>query len=470
MTSPVRQPPRHHTVAWSHQADAYWFACGRKASLLDMDMGTGKSKVAIDLLLNWDAARVLVLCPKSVLGVWRRELARHAPDEYAVLILDRGTVAAKAKEARRFLAMHRRAVVVINYESAWRSAFAEFALAEIWDVVIADESHRLKSPSASVSKFAAKLAKCARRRLALTGTPMPHSPLDAFGQFRFLDPEVFGKSWWTFSHRYAVRGNPYIPQQVTGFANLEELREKVRANAFRVRACDVLSLPEVLHDTRTFQLSPPAAQIYRDLQSEFIAEVNGGVCTVANALVKILRLQQITSGYLPVVSLEDEREFIQQVDGSRQQVLADLLEDIGPREPVVVFCLFRHDLARIQETADGLGLRYGELSGQRRDLTPHSEMPEGIDVMGVQLQSGGVGIDLTRARYGIYYGIGHSLGVYEQSLARIHRPGQTRPVVYYHILAEGTVDETIYAALRRKKEVVEFVLQSLVSKEVSCAN
>ena len=82
-------------------------------------------------------------------------------------------------------------------------------------------------------------------------------------------------------------------------------------------------------------------------------------------------------------------------------------------------------------------------------------------VLAVQIDSGGVGVDLTRARYAIYYSLGFSLGSYEQSLARIHRPGQTRPVEYIHLLAEGTVDEKVMAALARRSDVVNTVLQQM---------
>jgi SNF2 family DNA or RNA helicase len=84
-----------------------------------------------------------------------------------------------------------------------------------------------------------------------------------------------------------------------------------------------------------------------------------------------------------------------------------------------------------------------------------------VDVLGVQIQSGGVGVDLTRTRYCIYYGVGYSLGDYQQSLARVHRPGQTRPVVYNHLVATGTVDEGVYAALDSKRDAVEAVIERM---------
>ena len=99
------------------------------------------------------------------------------------------------------------------------------------------------------------------------------------------------------------------------------------------------------------------------------------------------------------------------------------------------------------------------MSGERKDLERWQAGDAAI--LGVQMQSGGVGIDCSRAAYAFYYSLGYSLGDYEQSLARLRRPGQTRCVRYYHLVCQGTVDEQVYAALRERRNVVDAVLQKL---------
>jgi SNF2 family DNA or RNA helicase len=185
-----------------------------------------------------------------------------------------------------------------------------------------------------------------------------------------------------------------------------------------------------------------------------IAEVRSGEVTAANALVKLLRLQQITGGY---IRTDDGHEV--QIDSAKMNLLRDVLEDIDPQEPVVVFCRFHKDLEAVNRVADETGRRSLELSGRMDELKQWQagEAP----VLAVQIDSGGVGVDLTRARYSIYYSLGFSLGSYEQSLARIHRPGQTRPVEYIHLLAQDTVDEQVMAALARRSDVVNSVLQQM---------
>lgn len=460
--------PTIRTRNWTHQLVAYHFAHPLEAALLAMDMGTGKSKVAIDLAVNWGCKMILILCPKSVLNVWAREFKLHGPDDWRVLVLNKGTVAIKQQIAGRFLnecgdGKLAPAVIVLNYESARMQPFASWALGVnwtkfLWDLVILDESQRIKTHNVKISKFCAKLALRAKRRLCLTGTPLAHSPLDVFAQYRFLDRGLFGTSYWHFKNRYAINANPAIPQQITGYKNQEELKKRVALIAYRCEAKDVLDLPEVQHHDLTFTLGDKGSKAYTELENELITEITGGrITTASNALVRLLRLQQLTSGYL----VEDETKVETQIDTGKATLLLDFLEALGPREPVVVFCRFRHDLRRVAEVTKSLKRRYGELSGKQNNLTADATMPADIDVLGVQIQSGGVGIDLTRARYAVYYSLGYSLSDFVQSLARLHRPGQTRPVNYYHLIAEKTVDRRVYEALRKRKEVIDVVLSGL---------
>jgi SNF2 family DNA or RNA helicase len=180
-------------------------------------------------------------------------------------------------------------------------------------------------------------------------------------------------------------------------------------------------------------------------------------------LVELLRLQQVTSGHV----FTDAGE-LQTVSTAKEELLAETLEDLPQEEPVVVFCRFVEDLRRVRRVAERQGRRYAQLSGSDHGGLRVWQDGE-ADVLGVQIQSGGVGIDLTKSgerpcRYAVYYSQGFSLLDYEQSLSRVHRPGQTSPVVYYHLVclvdeAERSIDELVYENLSRKREVIEGVLE-----------
>ena len=250
-----------------------------------------------------------------------------------------------------------------------------------------------------------------------------------------------------FRARYAVMGG-YGGHEVKGYHHTDELRQRVDKLAYHVGR-EVLDLPEATHNRRKVELGSVARKAYKQMEKDFYADMEAGRIEAVNALARLLRLQQITSGYLPI----DDAGNVERIGGEKRAMLADVLEDLDKREPVVVFAKFRHDLDEIRAAAEDAGRTYAELSGRLNTLKFWQD--GGADVIGVQIQAGGVGINLTRARYCVYYSVGFSLGDYEQSLARAHRPGQKHPVTYVHLIAENTVDEKVYEALANRKDVID---------------
>tara|TARA_Y100000310_G_scaffold279163_1_gene298137 strand:- start:3436 stop:4857 length:1422 start_codon:yes stop_codon:yes gene_type:complete len=448
------------TELWPHQRQAIAFAYERSFAQLALDMGTGKTLSAITLARKWQAKRILVLCPLSVIPVWGAELEKHAPRSRYEL-LNEGSIGQKTKHAKLAvdIAAKRKepVFIIINYESFWREPFRYFSLNCGWDLIVFDESHRIKAPGGKASRFSSLLARGIPHRLGLTGTPTPHSPADIYAQLRAIDPRVFGNSFSRFKARYAVMGG-FQGHNIIGWKNTVEMDARVASVCFAVKKRDVLDLPPVTVLRRTFELSPPAMKAYRNLHFDLYTRIESGEITASNALVKLLRLQQITSGFV-----RDDNDVIHAVDDGKASMLNDLLSDLPADEPVVVFCRFLRDLDCVRETTELLKRSYGEVSGRHKDLVG-GKYPPGIQILGVQIQSGGLGIDLSRAAYAIYYSVGFSLGDYEQSVARLDRAGQTRPVSIYHLVANGTVDETIYGSLKQKKEVIEQVLRSINPK------
>jgi SNF2 family DNA or RNA helicase len=431
-------------------------------SMLAMDMGTGKSRVGVELSELWESKSILILCPKAVIAAWDKQFRLYSNRDFGIACLDKGTIAARQEQAEKVAAVAKVKgqpfIVVINYDAVWRSPMAQWIQSQTWDLVITDESHRIKAPGGKASMFCMRLRALARRRLCFTGTPMPHSPLDLYAQFRFIDPSIFGTSFMRFRSRYAVMGG-YQGHQVMGWQEEQEMHDKMYSRAFRV-SNDVLDLPPVMHETRTCELSPKARRIYKGLFDEFVAEVDEGTITVTNALTKLLRLAQVTSGHLRLDSPDDETPGeVVEIDSAKRDLFADMLVDMPEHEPLVVFCRFHHDLDAIKAVATAQGRSCGELSGRRNQLAQWQAGD--TSVLAVQIDSGGEGIDLTRARIAIYYSVGFSLGRYNQSLARLHRPGQQGSVMYYHLITEDTVDADIYKALADKEQVIERILRTI---------
>lgn len=448
--------PPSKTKAWEHQKRAFWFAADLPGAMLAMDMGTGKTKVAVDLTNYRGRKRVLITCPKSVVGVWPREFRAHSSNDYFIIPCLEEKLADRLEEAQRKVrTISKRGdpfVLIINHDAVWRGDFGNWVMETQWDQLIVDESHRAKDPKGSLANFLHLLSERIPYRLLLTGTPMPHSPLDIHAQFRLMDITIFGSNFNAFKRTYAILGGfGTKKQEVVGFQNQDRLRDNFFKLAYQVTKEEALDLPEFTHVDIPVMLKPETWRVYSKIKDEFYAELERGEVTIANAPVKIMRLQQIANGF---VKLDDGT--LERISTEKMDALEDLLKNIP--DPVVVFCNFTEDLHAVRTVTQRLGRRYGEISGSQKDLTPDSTYPPDIDVMGVQLKAGGVGIDLTRASHAIYYSNSYNMGDYHQSLARVHRPPQTRKVTYHHLMADGTMDQVIYGCLQRRENVIRHIL------------
>ena len=206
-----------------------------------MDMGTGKSLTALALLLNAAPKRALIVAPAAVVAVWPGEFAKHmTPEALSRIILlplpggQKGkSLAFRAKQVQKLMEFNDdryMRVLVVNYEAMWQGPMGQALKDFAPEYIIWDESHRIKTPSAQASRFAWQLSQGAKRRLALTGTPMPHSPLDVFSQFRCIDPGVFGTSWTMFRAQYAIMDTMF-KSKVLRFQNEDDLNEKFYSTA-----------------------------------------------------------------------------------------------------------------------------------------------------------------------------------------------------------------------------------------------
>lgn len=448
---------------WQHQREAIAFARDRRAVLLHIGMGGGKSRTAIEILRELIAsqesgsARILICCPKAVVAAWKKQFSLWMP-EMRLLALESGTGEQKEKAVRAALGDTTPLVIVVNYESAYRIKSLEKTS---WTAVVWDEVHRLKSASGVTSRWAARV--CTKnptaKRIGLSGTMVSQAPLDCFGVWRSVEaPEcpTFGTSWTAFKARHCIT-NPHIPGMVLRYINQDEMKQKIAETTFYRRTEDCIDLPPISHEEMPFELSPAEARVYLDLEREFCALVRDKTVTPKNAMIGALRLLQACGGH---VTPDDEKVAERIGDGlpAKAQRLSDWLEDIPLREPIAVFANFRADIAAVREAAERSGRRVSELSGTMNCL-PEWQAGE-TDILVAQIKSGGIGIDLTRASIGCFYSIGHSLSEWLQAIARLHRPGQAKHTQFYSLCAwlprqTQTVEARVYKALSQRKDVVD---------------
>ena len=448
-------------MLWTHQKEAIEWADGRRDVLLWIGMGAGKTRTTLEIIkrmmLAGSIRRILVGCPKAVIPAWAKQASMWLP-EIRVLLLDRGTSADKGRHLMAAMADTSPVIVVSNYESLWRIKEIEKLS---WDCLVWDEVHRLKSPSGAASKWAAKMCKKnpTAKRIGLSGTLLAQSLLDGFGTWRAVEsPEcpTFGPLYGLFKATYAIT-NPHIPGMVVGYRNKEQFAAKVAATTFQRKSEDVLDLPPIHHIEIPVEMSAKEGRVYTQLEKDFCAEVDGGFITPQNAMVGLLRMLQATSGFMRL----DDTAAARQIDEppSKRAAFAEMLEDMPENEPLVVFCRFRSDIDSVLHACEQLGRTVSELSGKVDDLAKWQAGETAVLV--AQIQSGGIGIDLTRAAVGIFYSLGHSLSEWLQAIARLHRPGQERNTRFFSLVAQlqghTTADGRVYQALKERQEVIDVV-------------
>ena len=450
---PIRATP------YRHQQEAAEFALaqlkvGGGAALL-MEMGTGKTLTSIGIVGNlWQQKqirRLLIVAPLSILGVWEDEFRKFAAFDYSLVVLE-GTGARKADTIRHMTGTALQ-VLVVNYESAWR---LEKELAK-WqpDMIVCDEGHKIKTHNIAASMALHRLAAKARYRLLLTGTVITNKPVDVFSQYKFADPRVYGSSFYIFRNKYfdMVGYGNYTPVMKKSME--PEFTRRLHSIAFRATKAECLDLPEFTDIVQRVELEPAASRIYRQLVKDSYAELSEGSVTVTNVLTRLLRLSQLTGGFVG----NDDDAATEQVSSAKLDALSDLLDSAeNDGYKLVIIARFIPEIHAIERLLQKKGLKYAMIHGGVTDRPAQIEAFQNdpdVRVFIGQIATAGLGITLTAASTMVFYSLDYSMSNYEQTRARIHRVGQKHPCTYIHLVARGPVDEKVLAALQAKANLAK---------------
>lgn len=394
---------------------------------------------------------MLIVAPLSILSVWEAEFAQFAAFDYALAVLTGDS--AKKTDTLRHMNGAALQVAVVNYESAWRM---EQELAA-WgpDLIVCDEGHKIKTHNISASKAMHRLGAKAGYRLLLTGTLITNKAIDVFSPYKFLNPTIFGTSFYAFRSRYfdmVGYGNhtPVLKRSMEA-----ELSARLHSIAYRAAKADCLDLPETTDVVRQVELEPAARKIYRSLVKESFAELASGEVTAPNVLTRLLRLSQLTGGFLG----SDENAAVQQISSAKLSAMEDILESaVAEGQKLVIVARFLPEIRAICKELDGRSLRYACITGEVQDraaqVAQFQNDPD-VPVFVGQIATAGLGLTLTAASTMVFYSLDYSMSNYEQAKARIHRVGQRNPCTYIHLIAKGTVDEKVLTALRNKADLAK---------------
>jgi SNF2 family DNA or RNA helicase len=440
-----------------------------------MDVGTGKTATTIHILrhlFNQEKRilRTLIFCPPVVVKNWKNEAAKYSkiPQERILLMHEAGVK--RVKNFERHLSQYQgNFLAVTNYHALQMKELYETLLLWKPEVLICDESHRLKNPQALWTKKMVPLADQAQHRFILTGTPVLNSPMDLFSQFRVLDGgATFGKNFFAFRAEYFFDKNAGMPKQ-KHFPNWlpkadtrERLGKKIEAKTFQAKKSECLTLPPLVRKRVEVDLSPKQKKAYDEMFKHFVTFVQESACVADLAITKTLRLQQIISGF---IRFDDGTDHAFE-ELPRLQALGDILEDVTPSAKVIVWCNFKENYRQIGQLCERLRIGHsfltGEQSTKEKDENVQAfETEDNVRVMIANPAAGGVGVNLIAASYMVYYTRNYSLEADIQSEARNYRGGSERheKITRVDLVAPGTLDEVILAALEGKQDVAETILE-----------
>jgi SNF2 family DNA or RNA helicase len=458
---------------WAHQKDAVEKAKNIRDLALFFEMGTGKTRTALEILrfhynTSKKISRTLIICPTSVVPNWEAEILKFTKIPSDRICQLRDTV---KQRALTYTHLPDNTIFIVNLESFANKEFAEAVQLKPPTILILDESHRCKSSTAKRTKEIIKVSKIMNRyedshRYILTGTPVLNTSEDLFTQFLILDGgKTFGENFFQFRYKYFQDKNAFMPKQkhfpnwVPKAGALDALKEKIAPLSVTAKKEDCLDLPPLIRTEIEVQLSNEQKKLYAQMKDDFIAFVDKAIgesqVSVANlAITKALRMQQILSGFL---KMEDGTIHTIK-DNPRADTLRDLLTDIAPSQKVIVWCCFHEDYKVVREICDSLKLKFAEVTGLVKDKQTELkkfEEDEDVRVMIASQKAGGTGVNMIAASVMIYYSKGYSLEDDMQSEARNYRGGSERHknITRIDLVARKTVDEIVLSALRGKKDL-----------------
>lgn len=352
------------------------------------------------------------------------------------------------------------------------------------DLIVLDESHLIKGVSSNASRLLARMGDEIPRRIIMTGTVMPHSPLDVFAQWRFLEPFAFGSTdpktgrrkratYGRFKERYAVWGG-WDNRQPVKFINLDEMQAIMARNAVVAKKETSLDLPETTDIVVPVELSAKERGAYAGMKSKLMSVMlaEGTSATVPNKLTQIMRLRQITCGYL-----EDDAGKLHILGDSRARTIVSLVNDtLTSEKRIVIFCYFTREIDNLVKLLqDSLDKTDNTEVLRIEGSTPNSERMRirqrfGSDedkrlVLVAQIKTLSLAVnELVTASHAIFGALSLQRDDYEQARDRLHRIGQKLPVTFWLTVPPRTVDETILTAHQRREDVETAILRDIMKE------
>lgn len=427
---------------FQHQTAAFHKAEPHAGFGLFMDMGTGKTKVAIDLAqhhLGRDVDRVIHLCPCTSIDAMREEWIKHGGGHVPLSIVGIESLSSSLRIFEEMQSKQTRRTLLI-----------------------VDESDLVKNPKAIRTQRIQWLAEKSNRRLIMTGTPVTQSPGDLWSQFMIADPTggITGHyKYKTFESEYLVMSQD-PPRRIIGYKNIDKLAERVAPFIFQVRKEECLDLPPKIHEARTAPLTKIQRDAYDEAKRYYLNDER-----IFSEELRIFRLltalQQIVAG-----RWNFEGDWINLVPGNQNPKLLELkrlLEPIQNRHSIVwaKYTQEIDDIITLPNT-----YRFDGLVPVADRVQTLRQWRERGGVLVANPATGGRSLTLNEALYHFYYSNSFKYSERIQSEDRSHRVGQAYSVTYTDIRSEAKIDQKIAASLQRKEGLSNEVRRHIADKTI----
>ena len=425
---------------------------------LFLEMGLGKTVSALtaiqELLYDrFEVSKVLVIAPLRVAqSTWPGEIEKwdHLQGLRLAKVL--------GSEKQRIEALHQPADIwIINRENTeWLVDY--YGRKWPFDMVVIDELSSFKNPRSKRFRALRKVRPLIKRIVGLTGTPAPNGLIDLWSQIYLLDQgERLGKTLTSYRNRYFDPGRrnqniifEWIPKP---FAE-ERIYEKISDICVSMKAEDWLQLPERINNVLEIELPEKAKWQYKQLEKDLILPLLESDVTAANAAVLTNKLLQMANG-----AIYDEFGEAKEIHDAKLEALEEVVEAANGK-PVMVVYAYKHDLDRIRKRLKKYNPRTLDSDQDVQDWNVGK-----IQVLLLHPASGGHGLNLQAGgNIIVWFGLTWGLEYYQQTIARLHRQGQTERVIVHHIIAKGTMDEEVLKALTDKTATQNDLMEAVKAK------
>lgn len=442
------------TSLFEHQVPAVDKLLPSRVGALFMDMGTGKTRTAIELVYRrlGRIDRVLWFCPVSLKETIRREILKHTDaGPVDICVFDDRTSQRNLPRGAFWY--------IIGLESISGSDRVTLAARDLiteQTMVIVDESSYIKGHQARRTRRITAMSERARYRLLLTGTPLSQGVVDLYAQMRFLSPAILGySSFYSFAANHLEYSEKY-PGKIVAAHNTKHLAAKVQPYVYQVTKDECLDLPWKLYSTRYYHLTTQQQEAYwlaKDLFLPLLEDTRDFLQPYV-LFQLFTALQEIVSGFWRY------KKTLNEYPHHRVEMLQDVVATLPEDAKVIVWCKFHYSLRQIAAAlADAYGAgavaeHHGAMKPDQRTAEIARWRESGRFLVATQA-TGGHGLTLTEAHHAVFYENGFKYSERVQAEDRIHRIGQDRQCTYIDLVASGTIDDRIQDALSKKANVIE---------------